>query len=197
MLRCTCYIYISTGVTFKPGNGDECAAALALVLFGHTDTILPGGYAGEEISIDSPIIQIVEFPAELVLLGRATVMIKGIANRLGISWGLSDRWAKLAQEALGSMDTPTSLMPVWSVSPPTIPSPSAIVTRMSGKLRFKDVTKGFVNWLALLQSYLSKKTVSIATKVLPRPFLRFILVVMAWCSGLTGSPSRKEKNSSQ
>ena len=37
------------GVFFKPGAGDECAAAVAILLFGNTDTILPGGYAGEEM----------------------------------------------------------------------------------------------------------------------------------------------------
>ena len=56
-------------MTFKEGAGDECAAAVALVLFGNSDTILPGGYAGEEISADSPINQVTEFPQELVLLG--------------------------------------------------------------------------------------------------------------------------------
>ena len=59
-----------SGVTFKEGAGDECAAAVALVLFGNSDTILPGGYAGEEISENSPINQVTEFPQELVLLGK-------------------------------------------------------------------------------------------------------------------------------
>ena len=156
-----------SGVTFKEGAGDECAAAVALVLFGNSDTILPGGYAGEEISENSPINQVTEFPQELVLLGkfiykgeiktergelsilnwylfdrysvinihlpvsssflisyriyqllrsrfsshynfalfqksgRATVMIRGIANRLGLPWGLCDRWSLEAREALG------------------------------------------------------------------------------------------------
>ena len=57
-------------MTFKEGAGDECAAAVALVLFGNSDTILPGGYAGEEISENSPINQVTEFPQELVLLGK-------------------------------------------------------------------------------------------------------------------------------
>lgn len=39
----------SFGVTFKEGVGDECAAAVAILLFGNTGTVLPGGYAGEEI----------------------------------------------------------------------------------------------------------------------------------------------------
>ena len=63
------FIHLS-GVTFKEGAGDECAAAVALVLFGNSDTILPGGYAGEEISENSPINQVTEFPQELVLLGK-------------------------------------------------------------------------------------------------------------------------------
>lgn len=57
-------------MTFKEGAGDDCAAAVALVLFGNSDTILPGGYAGEEISENSPINQVTEFPQELVLLGK-------------------------------------------------------------------------------------------------------------------------------
>ena len=63
------YVFL-LGVTFKEGAGDDCAAAVALVLFGNSDTILPGGYAGEEISPDSPINQVTEFPQELVLLGE-------------------------------------------------------------------------------------------------------------------------------
>ena len=31
-------------------------------------------------------------------------MIRGIANRLGLSWGLSDRWALEAKEALGTYE---------------------------------------------------------------------------------------------
>jgi hypothetical protein len=38
--------------------GDDCAAAVAILLFGNTGTKLPGGYAGEEISVDSPIVQV-------------------------------------------------------------------------------------------------------------------------------------------
>lgn len=51
--------HITAGVSFKQGAGDECAAAVALLLFGSSDTILPGGYAGEEVSANSPIVQVV------------------------------------------------------------------------------------------------------------------------------------------
>eukprot|EP01041_Mallomonas_annulata_P000519 gene519-995_t len=109
------------GVIFEEGAGDDCAASVAILLFGNTDTKLPGGYVGEEISFDSPIAQVVEFPQEFVLLGRATVMIKGIANRLGVSWGLSDRWAPVAQEALEAI-LPAELLPIWGAAVPTVPS---------------------------------------------------------------------------
>ena len=64
------------GLTFKEGARVDCAAAVAIVLFGNSDTILPGGYVGQETSPDSPIAQVAEFPSEFILLGRATVMIK-------------------------------------------------------------------------------------------------------------------------
>jgi len=34
----------SYGLTFKEGARDDCAAAVAIVVFGKSDTILPGGY---------------------------------------------------------------------------------------------------------------------------------------------------------
>eukprot|EP00607_Mallomonas_marina_P003996 CAMPEP_0182437354 /NCGR_PEP_ID=MMETSP1167-20130531/84963_1 /TAXON_ID=2988 /ORGANISM="Mallomonas Sp, Strain CCMP3275" /LENGTH=229 /DNA_ID=CAMNT_0024630243 /DNA_START=1094 /DNA_END=1780 /DNA_ORIENTATION=+ len=101
------------GVIFTPDvQGDECAAAVAILLFGNTQTKLPGGFAGEEISPNSPIVKVQEFPQDFVLLGRATVMIKGIANRLGVSWALSDRWTPIAQETLQTM-LPSELLPIW------------------------------------------------------------------------------------
>lgn len=103
------------GVLFRPGVGDECAAAVAILLLGNNNCTLPGGYSGLELSSTSPIVQIVEFPAELVLLGRATFMIKGIASKLGLAWGLSDRWAAVAQEALAAQ-LPHERLPVWSAA---------------------------------------------------------------------------------
>ena len=52
------------------------AAALALLLFGSTSTELPGGYSSKELSAESPLRAIKSFPEELVMLGRATVIIK-------------------------------------------------------------------------------------------------------------------------
>lgn len=60
-----------------------------------------------------------EFPSEFILLGRATVMIRGIANRLGIPWGLAERWAAAAQVALDATG-PGELLPIWSIVRPTV-----------------------------------------------------------------------------
>ena len=49
---------------------------------------MPGGYSNKELSAESPIKAIASFPQELVLLGRATILIKGIAKRLGTNWDL-------------------------------------------------------------------------------------------------------------
>ncbi|CAN0499666.1 unnamed protein product, partial [Discosporangium mesarthrocarpum] len=40
---------------------------------------------------NSPLKKLKSFPQELVLMGRATVMIKGIAATLGIKWNLAAR----------------------------------------------------------------------------------------------------------
>lgn len=151
----------SFNVRFKEGANDSCAAAVAILLFGNTNTKLPGGYAGEEISANSPIIQVSEFPQELVLLGRATVMIRGIANRLGISWGLSDRWTTIgeylidniilnvvtpfiaAMEALAATD-PRDRLPIWAVAEPKALTSDASINRLStDKANFQDVIKSF------------------------------------------------------
>ncbi len=60
------------GITFKKEARNDCAVALALLLFGNSDAVLPGGYAGQELSPESPIAQITNFPSEFILLGRST-----------------------------------------------------------------------------------------------------------------------------
>ena len=64
------------GVTFVNDTKPEAAAALALLLFGDPDTPMPGGFSSAELSAESPIKAIASFPQELVLLGRATILIK-------------------------------------------------------------------------------------------------------------------------
>jgi aarF domain-containing kinase len=186
----------SFGVSFKEGTGDDCAAAVALILFGNSDTVLPGGWAGEELSPNSPINQVKEFPQELVLLGRATVMIRGIANRLGIVWGLSDRWSKEAKEALIAAKTPSESLPIWSVALPQVASVSAsafaTVRRGKDRIRFAEVVRSFVSLVALVKAYLIKKVSRLAQKYIPESWMR---VVLRWYVNLTGQGSTNAPSS--
>jgi aarF domain-containing kinase len=135
----------SFGVKFREGVPDSAPAAVALLLFGNTGVPLPGGYAYEEISPDSPVAEVIEFPQEFVLLGRATVMIKGIAARLGMPWCLSDRWAPVARECLEA--DAVERLPVWSaaVPPETQVDRAGVLGRRTKSLgsaeglRFRDV----------------------------------------------------------
>ena len=104
------------GVTFAEDAAPEAAAALALLLFGDPDTPMPGGFSSAELSANSPIKAIASFPQELVLLGRATILIKGISKRLNIKWSLAQKWKGMAEDAL-ACGVDGCLMPTWSAVP--------------------------------------------------------------------------------
>jgi aarF domain-containing kinase len=109
---------IGLGVDFKPDCPDiqSAAAALAMWLFDSTGaTSLPGGYASNELSSNSPVAQVAAFPQSLVFVGRATVLIRGLANRLGIDWSLAREWTPAARALL---------------APPVVAAPLGIVGRL-------------------------------------------------------------------
>ena len=94
---------LALGVVFKPSCSDvqPAAAALAMWLFDSTAaSTLPGGYASNELSASSPVAQVASFPQALVFVGRATVLIRGLANRLGVDWSLAAEWAPAARALL-------------------------------------------------------------------------------------------------
>ena len=93
---------------------------------------MPGGYSNQELSAESPIKAIAAFPQELVLLGRATILIKGIAKRLDINWDLARKWRPMAEQAL-NCGVDGCLMPTWSAAPSTAPKAEALV---DGPVRF-------------------------------------------------------------
>lgn len=183
----------ASGVTLKEGADDSCAAAVAILLFGNTDTKLPGGYAGEEISPNSPIVQVAEFPSEYILLGRASVMIKGIAKRLGVPWGLSDRWVNDATEAIQSeqkMDNAcvatgpnefcpisaasSEFLPIWAVTANSVPTTIAAATTgdfryVAGrnKIQLSDILYGFRSNLRLLRQYFIRQLYDLMVRTLP------------------------------
>jgi len=97
----------------------ECAAAVALLLFGTPVVDLPGGFSHVELSNESPIKQVLAFPQDLVMLGRATVLIKGIASRLDIPWSLAEKWEPACKAALTAADgsrggLQSGRVPVWA-----------------------------------------------------------------------------------
>jgi len=94
---------LAIGVTFRTDCADvpTTAAALAMWLFDSTAAqTLPGGYDSNELSSTSPVAQVASFPQSLVFVGRATVLIRGLATRLEVDWSLADNWAPSAYALL-------------------------------------------------------------------------------------------------
>ena len=69
-------------------------------LFDGSTEVLPGGYDKGELSPNSPVKELKSFPQDLVLVGRSSILIKGLSNRLGIKWSLSQEWAPIARQVL-------------------------------------------------------------------------------------------------
>jgi aarF domain-containing kinase len=91
---------LELGVKVKENAKDEAAAAVAMWLFDGSTENLPGGYDQGELSPNSPVKELKSFPQDLVLVGRSSILIKGLSNRLGIKWSLSQEWAPIAREVL-------------------------------------------------------------------------------------------------
>jgi len=51
-------------------------------------------------SQNSPVKELKSFPQDLVLVGRSSVLIKGLSSRLGIPWSLAREWAPIARNVL-------------------------------------------------------------------------------------------------
>ena len=79
-----------------------------------------------ELSPNSPVQELSSFPQDLVLVGRSTILIKGLSSRLGIPWSLANEWAPIARSALG------------------IGRDSA--SKKESRVRFRDVWKTLKQW---------------------------------------------------
>jgi predicted unusual protein kinase regulating ubiquinone biosynthesis (AarF/ABC1/UbiB family) len=121
---------IELGVEIKPTAQKEAAAAVALWLFDGTVKKLPGGYDMGELSPNSPVKELKSFPQDLVLVGRSTILIKGIAARLGITHSLAAHWAPIARQVLANDYSQHDM------------------TRDGGssKVRFRDVLRTLRQW---------------------------------------------------
>lgn len=91
---------LELGVDIKEDAKDEAAAAIAMWLFDGSVENLPGGYDKGELSPNSPVKELVSFPPDLVLVGRSTLLIKGLSNRLDVPWSLSKEWATIGRSVL-------------------------------------------------------------------------------------------------
>lgn len=91
---------LELGVELNDDAKDEAPAAVAMWLFDGSTEVLPGGYDLGELSPNSPVKELKSFPQDLVLVGRSSILIKGISARLGIPWSLAKEWAPIAREVL-------------------------------------------------------------------------------------------------
>ncbi|KAG8458191.1 hypothetical protein KFE25_011722 [Diacronema lutheri] len=98
---------LELGVKLRPDAKPEGPAATAMWLFDGSVDALPGGYDMGELSPNSPVKELQSFPGDLVLVGRATVLIKGIAARLGVRWSLAREWAPIARRVLAHSEQRT------------------------------------------------------------------------------------------
>ena len=133
---------LELGVEFNDDAGELAPPAVAFWLFDGTVEQLPGGYDKGELSPNSPVKELKSFPQDLVLVGRSSILIKGLSSRLGIPWSLAREWAPTARTVL---------------SPPPVPTPG----KEKNSVRFRDV-------LAILGTW-SKGKASRAVSKLPPP----------------------------
>lgn len=91
---------LELGVELNDSAKEEAAAAVGIWLFDGMVDKLPGGYDKGELSPNSPVRELKSFPQELVLVGRSSILIKGLSDRLGIPWSLAKEWAPTARDVL-------------------------------------------------------------------------------------------------
>lgn len=91
---------LELGVKLNENSQQEAPAAVAMWLFDGSVEHLPGGYDKGELSPNSPVKELKSFPQDLVLVGRSSILIKGLSNRLQIPWSLSKEWAPTARRVL-------------------------------------------------------------------------------------------------
>ena len=123
---------LELGVKLKEGAKPEAAPAIGVWLFDGGAEKLPGGYDTGELSPNSPVKELQSFPQDLVLVGRSSILIKGLSNRLNIPWSLAKEWAPIARQVL-------------HVNPSKKPGAVAAADD-SQRVRFRVVLNSFKEW---------------------------------------------------
>ena len=144
---------LELGVELNEDCQDEAPAAVAMWLFDGSVEKLPGGYDKGELSPNSPVKELKSFPQDLVLVGRASILIKGLSSRLNIPWSLSQEWAPIAHDILNKKFTEA---PVKSAE--------------GNRVRFRDV------WITVKQWGKGKGTAVV--KRLPSPLRTRVAAVV-------------------
>lgn len=119
---------------------------------------LPGGYDKGELSPNSPVKELKSFPQDLVLVGRASILIKGLSSRLNIPWSLAQEWAPIAQATL---DFSASQVAVTTDKKSNTPK----------GVRFRDV-------LSTLKLWGKTKGTAVVTKLPPQMRSRVAAIVV-------------------
>jgi len=117
------------GVEIRETAKPEAAAAIGIWLFDGLADELPGGYDTGELSPNSPVKELKSFPQDLVLVGRSSILIKALSNRLGVPWSLAKEWAPIAHRVLENNYGPVP-----------------ISTGAAGRVRFREVWNTFKQW---------------------------------------------------
>ena len=123
---------LELGVKLKPNAKPEAAPAVGVWLFDGAAEKLPGGYDTGELSPNSPVKELQSFPQDLVLVGRASILIKGLSNRLNIPWSLAQEWAPIARQVLHVN--------------PTKKARAVTTEDDSQRVRFRVVLNSFKEW---------------------------------------------------
>jgi aarF domain-containing kinase len=122
---------LELGVELKDDAKDEAAAAVGMWLFDGSVTKLPGGYDTGELSPNSPVKELKSFPQDLVLVGRSSILIKGLSSRLDIPWSLAKQWAPIARQVLESNYQQSS---------------ATKASQGGARVRFREVMNTFKQW---------------------------------------------------
>lgn len=118
---------LELGVELNNDAKEEAAAAVGIWLFDGSVEKLPGGYDKGELSKNSPVRELKSFPQDLVLVGRSSILIKGLSNRLGVTWSLAKEWAPIARQVLLGQTTHQK--------------------NVTGRVRFLDVMRTCWQWI--------------------------------------------------
>ena len=130
---------IELGVELHEDAQDEAAAAVGMWLFDGTVQNLPGGYDRGELSPNSPVKELKSFPQDLVLVGRSSILIKGLSDRLGVPWSLASQWAPIARDVLAAGN-------IHGSGHGSVKGEHANNRNVSGRVRFRQVWDIFGQW---------------------------------------------------